>query len=252
MGLVMRDGINRLRHAKRYSGQFSTICTSLSWSGYLAGAGRMTGVDPREIAKSDCVVLWGTNAVVTQINVMTHAMRARKERGAPLVVVDVYDNATMKQADVKLIIRPGTDGALACAVMHVLFRDGYADRAYLANYADEPEAFERISRRARRNGPRRSAASRRPTSKPSPRFWVERPKTFFRLGYGFARSRNGAASMHAVSAIPLVLGSWQYEGGGALHSNSGMFGWRKNRHRGPRCARSRRCASSTSRASAPC
>src|SRR5262245_43904303 len=140
MGLVMRDGINRLRHAKCYSGQFSTICTNLSWSGYLAGAGRMSGADPREIAKSDCVVIWGTNAVVTQINVMTHAMRARKERRAPLVVVDVYDNATMKQADVKLIIRPGTDGALACAAMHVLFRDGRADRAYLARYADEPEA----------------------------------------------------------------------------------------------------------------
>ena len=110
MGLVMRDGINRLRHAKRYSGQFSTICTSLSWAGYLAGTGRMSGADPREMAKSDCVVLWGTNAVVTQVNVMTHAIRARKERGAKIVVVDVYDNATMRQADVKLIVRPGTDG----------------------------------------------------------------------------------------------------------------------------------------------
>ena len=53
MGLVMRDGINRLRHAKRYSGQFSTICTNLSWTGYLAGTGRMSGADPREMAKSD-------------------------------------------------------------------------------------------------------------------------------------------------------------------------------------------------------
>src|SRR5215211_1466238 len=142
MGLVMRDGINRLRHAKDYSGQYSTICTSLSWAGYLAGAGRMSGADPREMAESDCVVLWGTNAVVTQVNVMTHAARARKERGAKLVVVDVYDNATMKQADVKLIVRPGTDGALACAIMHVLFRDGRADRDYLARYADHPAEFE--------------------------------------------------------------------------------------------------------------
>ena len=93
MGLVMRDGINRLRHVKRYSDQYSTICTALSWAGYMAGHGRMTGTDPREIAESDCVVLWGTNAVVTQVNVMTHAVRARKERGAPIVAVDVYDNA---------------------------------------------------------------------------------------------------------------------------------------------------------------
>ena len=227
MGLVMRDGINRLRHAKDYSGQYSTICTSLSWAGYLAGAGRMNGADPREMAESDCVVLWGTNAVVTQVNVMTHATRARKERGAKLVVVDVYDNATMKQADVKLIVRPGTDGALACAIMHVLFRDGRADRDYLARYADHPAEFEE---HLRTRTPQWAAAI---TGVPAAEIEAaakllgERPRAFFRLGYGFARSRNGAANMHAVSAIPLILGSWQHRGGGALHSNSGMFGWRK-------------------------
>jgi anaerobic selenocysteine-containing dehydrogenase len=227
MGLVMRDGINRLRHAKDYSGQYSTICTSLSWAGYLAGAGRMSGADPREMAESDCVVLWGTNAVVTQVNVMTHAARARKERGAKLVVVDVYDNATMKQADVKLIVRPGTDGALACAIMHVLLRDGRADRDYLARYADHPAEFEEHLRT--RTPAWASAITGVPSAEieAAAKLLGERPRAFFRLGYGFARSRNGAANMHAVSAIPLVLGSWQYRGGGALHSNSGMFGWRK-------------------------
>jgi anaerobic selenocysteine-containing dehydrogenase len=227
MGLVMRDGINRLRHAKRYSGQYSTICTALAWAGFLAGAGRMTGVDPREIQKSDCVVLWGTNAVVTQVNVMTHAMRARKERKAPIVAVDVYDNATMKQADIKLILKPGTDGALACGVMHVLFREGFADRAYLARYADEPEAFE--AHLSTRTPEWASAITGIPAAdiEAFARLIGARPKTFFRLGYGFARSRNGSAAMHAVSAIPVVLGAWQHEGGGALHSNSGMFGWRK-------------------------
>ena len=94
------------------------------------------------MAKSDCVVIWGTNAVATQVNVMTHATRARKERGAKIVVIDIYDTETMRQADLALRLRPGTDGALACAVMHVLFRDGLADRAYLARYADAPEALE--------------------------------------------------------------------------------------------------------------
>ena len=94
------------------------------------------------MAKSDCVVIWGTNAVVTQVNVMTHAIRARKERGAKIVVIDIYDNATMKQADMGLILKPGTDGALACAVMHVLFRDGLADRDYLEKYTDDPHGLE--------------------------------------------------------------------------------------------------------------
>ncbi len=227
MGLVMRDGINRLRHVKRYSGQYSTICTALSWAGYLAGHGRLTGADPREIPRSDCVVLWGTNAAVTQVNVMTHAVRARKERGAPIVAVDVYDNATMRQADVKLRVRPGTDGALACGVMHVLFRDGFADRAYLDRYADDPAGLEAHLRS--RDPAWASAICGVPAAdiEALAHLLGARPRAFFRLGYGFARSRNGAVAMHAVSSIPVVLGSWRHEGGGALHSNSGMFDWNK-------------------------
>ena len=142
MGLVQRDGIERLRHAKKYSGFFGSICTNLAWTGYVMGTGALHGSDPREMAKSDCVVIWGTNAVATQVNVMTHAIRARKERGAKIVVIDIYDNATMKQADMGLVLKPGTDGALACAVMHVLFRDGMADRAYLEKYTDDPHGLE--------------------------------------------------------------------------------------------------------------
>jgi anaerobic selenocysteine-containing dehydrogenase len=142
MGLVMRDGINRLRHAKRYSGFHSTICVNPAWSGFTAGTGKLAGPDPREMAKSDLVVIWGTNAVSTQVNVMTHAIRPRKERGARIAVVDVYMNGTMEQADLPVLIRPGTDGALACAVMHCLFRDGFADRDYLARYTDAPRELE--------------------------------------------------------------------------------------------------------------
>src|SRR5690606_33108333 len=102
--------------------QFDSVCTNPAWTGYVMGAGALRGADPREMAKSDCIVIWGTNAAVTQVNVMTHAIRARKERGARIVVIDIYRNATMKQAYLGLVLRPGTDAALACAVMHVLFR----------------------------------------------------------------------------------------------------------------------------------
>ncbi len=227
MGLVMRDGIERLRHVKRYSGQYSTICTALSWSGWMAGHGRLTGTDPREMAQSDCIVLWGTNAVVTQVNVMTHATRARRERGAVIVAVDVYDNPTMRQADRAVLVRPGTDGALACALMHVMFRDGLADRAYLARYADDPAGLEEHLRT--RTPEWASAICGVPAAEivELAHLLGRRPKTFFRVGYGFARSRNGAAAMHAVCSIPVVMGAWRHEGGGALHSNSGMFGWNK-------------------------
>ncbi|MCO5066127.1 MAG: molybdopterin oxidoreductase family protein [Rhizobiaceae bacterium] len=223
MGLVQRDGIDRLRHAKKYSGFFGTICTNLAWAGWIAGAGALRGVDPREMAKSDCVVIWGTNAVVTQVNVMTHAVRARKERGAKIVVIDIYDNATMKQADMGLILKPGTDGALACAVMHVLFRDGLADRDYLARFADDPAGLET---HLQARTPQWAAAITGLAVKEIEAFARlvgTTKRTFFRLGYGFARQRNGSVNMHAALSVPVVSGAWQYEGGGAFHSNSGVL-----------------------------
>src|SRR6516225_6636660 len=223
MGLVMRDGIHRLRHAKKYSGFHSTICVNPAYSGFAAGVGKVAGPDPREMAKSDLIVIWGTNAVSTQVNVMTHATRARKERGARIAAVDVYMNATMEQADFPVLIRPGTDGALACAIMHCLFRDGRADRDYLDRYTDAPRELEAHLRE-------RSPAWASPitgcdiaTIEAFAKLIGERKRAFFRLGYGFSRSRNGAANMHAASCIPAVTGAWRLEGGGAFHINADIF-----------------------------
>ena len=223
MGLVQRDSIERLRHAKRYSGFFGSICTNLAWTGYVMGTGTLRGPDPREMAVSDCVVIWGTNAVATQVNVMTHAIKARKDRGAKIVVIDVYENPTMKQADMALIVRPGTDAALACAAMHIAFRDGYADRAYMAKFADDPAGLEA---HLKDKTPEWAAAITGLTVAEIEAFAShigQTRKTYFRLGYGFTRSRNGAVSMHAALSLATVLGSWQYEGGGAFHSNSDIF-----------------------------
>ncbi len=227
MGLVMRDGIDRLTHAKNYSRMYGTFCISLSWPGYFAGTGRIAGVDPREMQKSDLIVVWGGNPVNTQVNVMTHIGIARKTRGAKMACVDVYDTGTMKQADHKYIIRPGTDGALACGIMHVLFREGYANWDYLRQYTDDPEGLEKhlITKT-----PKWAADVTGLTVhqiEDFARLIGQTPKTYFRLGYGFSRSRNGAHNMHAVTCIPAVTGAWLHEGGGALHSNSGIYKWNK-------------------------
>jgi anaerobic selenocysteine-containing dehydrogenase len=223
MGYVMRDGIHRLRHAKKYSGFFSTICVNPAFTGFIAGTGKLAGADPREMAKSDLVVIWGTNAANTQVNVMTHATRARKERGAKIAVVDVYMNTTMKQADLPVLIRPGTDGALACAVMHCLFRDGKADWDYLERYTDAPHE---LADHVRVRDPQWAGAITGcpvPTIETFAKSIGERKRAFFRLGYGFSRSRNGAANMHAASCIAAVTGAWRLEGGGAFHNNGGVF-----------------------------
>jgi len=224
MGLLQRDGINRLRHAMGYSGQDMTICTALCWSGWTAGTGALRGADPREIAEADLIVVWGGNPVSTQVNTMTHITRARKGRGARLVVIDPYRTPTAEVADVHLALRPGTDGALACAVMHVLFAEGFADEAYMERYTDAPE---RMKQHLSTRTPAWAAAITGLSEDEILSFardYGATKRSFIRVGYGFSRSRNGAVNMHAVSCLPAVTGAWQHRGGGAVHSNSGMYG----------------------------
>ncbi|MGR8946996.1 MAG: molybdopterin oxidoreductase family protein [Gammaproteobacteria bacterium] len=225
MGLVMRDGINRLRHAKKYSGQHSTICVMSAWNGYLAGTGKLLGADPREMAKADAVVIWGTNAASTQVNVMTHALRARRDRQAKIIVIDVYENATSKQADLFLCVKPGTDGALACAVMHILFRDDHANWEYLNQYTDCPRD---LKDHLETRDPEWAAQITGLSVAEIENFAAivgERPRSYFRLGYGFSRQRNGVINMHAASCIPAVTGAWLHEGGGAFHNNGAIYHW---------------------------
>ncbi|MSQ60597.1 MAG: molybdopterin oxidoreductase family protein [Betaproteobacteria bacterium] len=223
MGLVQRDGIQRLRHAMKYSRWFSTICVALSDSGWLAGVGSKRGVDLREAAEhADVIVIWGGNPVNTQVNVMQHAMAAKK-RGAKLVVVDPYRTGTAEKADLHLAIRPGTDGALACGVMHVLFAEGFADWDYLRRYTDCPD--ELAAHLKTRTPEWASAITGLPaeTITEFARMYGRARSSFIRCHHGFSRSRNGAANMHAVTCLPAVTGAWQHKGGGALYGHTGIY-----------------------------
>jgi anaerobic selenocysteine-containing dehydrogenase len=108
-----------------------------------------------------------------------------------------------------------------------LFRDGLADRDYLARYTDAPDELE--AHLATRDPEWASAITGLPVAE------IEafaalvgaRKRTYFRLGYGFSRQRNGAANMHAASCIAAVTGAWAHEGGGAFHNNAAIYHWRK-------------------------
>jgi anaerobic selenocysteine-containing dehydrogenase len=224
MGLVQRDGINRLRHVMGYSRQHLSICTSLVDAGWQAGVGLKQGVDPREMHQSDLIVMWGGNPVNTQVNVMTHVSKARRQRGAKFVVVDPYRTGSAEKADLHLMLRPGTDAALACGVMHVLFAEELVDRDYMARYTDVPAELEAHLKS------RDPAWAEAITGVPADdivafaRLFGNTKRSFLRMGYGLSRSRNGAASVHAASCLPALTGAWQHEGGGALYSNRALYG----------------------------
>lgn len=223
MGLLQRDGMDRFRHAFGTSRQLSTYCTALSDAGWRAGAGTKRGADTRLMHKSDVVIVWGGNPVSTQVNVMHHLARARRERGVTFVVIDPYRTKTADKADLHLMLKPGTDGALACAVMHVLFAEGLVDRDYVATHTRDADRLEQ------------HLATRTPAWAADvtglsvdeivrfARLYGGTKRSFLRIGYGFTRSRNGAVNMHAVSCLPALTGAWQEEGGGALYGNGDIY-----------------------------
>jgi anaerobic selenocysteine-containing dehydrogenase len=126
------------------------------------------------------------------------------------------------------MVKPGTDGALACAVMHCLFRDGKADWDYLEKYTDVPRELEAHVRS--RDPQWASAITGCPveTIEEFARLVGATKRAYFRLGYGFSRSRNGPVNMHAASCIPAVTGAWLHEGGGAFHNNADIYHWDKS------------------------
>lgn len=223
MGQLQRDGINRLRHVMGYSRQEKTICVATGYSGWSAGTGADWGADPREIAESDLIVIWGCNAVATQVNLMTLVSQARKRRGAKLVVIDPLRTVTAMKADLHLQPRPGTDGALACAVMQQLFARDLADRDYLQQYSDHPREFE--SHLESRTPAWAEAITGVPAAQIEAfaALYGATRRSYIRLGLGFSRSRNGAHNVHAVSCLPVVTGAWRVRGGGAMLGNSGIF-----------------------------
>ena len=199
MGLVQRDGLDRFRHAYQTSLQHSTFCVTLSDAGYNAGTGVKRGSDARLMHHSELIVMWGGNPVSTQVNVMHHVAQARRSNGAKFVVIDPYKTKTADKADLHLMLKPGTDGALACAVMHVLFDEDFADHEYMATYTDKPAELRTHLKS------RTPAWASEITGLPVEqivefaRLYGRTKRSFLRLGYGFSRSRNGAGKMMSAN-----------------------------------------------------
>jgi anaerobic selenocysteine-containing dehydrogenase len=107
--------------------------------------------------------------------------------------------------------------------MHVLFRDGLVDRDYMARYTDDPAALEAHVRSRDPHWAQTITGIAAAQIEDFAQLYGRTKRSFIRIGYGFSRSRNGAASAHAVSCLPAVTGAWQYVGGGAHYANRSIY-----------------------------
>ncbi|HEX5724812.1 MAG TPA: molybdopterin oxidoreductase family protein [Longimicrobiaceae bacterium] len=224
MGLVQGSSMDRrFFHRLGASLLARTICSAAGSEAWKAGYGDRLGPTPEEAGHARLVLLWGTNTLTSNPHLWPALLRAR-EHGARLLAIDPIRTRTARQCDEWLPIRPGTDAALALGMMHVIFRDGMEDAAYLRENAVGWEALrERV---ARRWAPARTAEV---TGLPAERiealareYALARP-TFIRLNYGLQRHAGGGAAVRAISLLPAVTGAWRDPGGGATLSTSGAF-----------------------------
>jgi anaerobic selenocysteine-containing dehydrogenase len=222
MGQVQYYAGHPLFHALGASLLDRTICVSTAYAGWSATVGAVTGNDSEQMVGADLVVLWGINAAYSSVNVMTLVKQARA-RGARVVVVDPYRTPTAREADEHLMVRPGTDAALALAVMHVLIAEGRIDRAYVARAT---LGFDRLAAHVRAYAPSAVADI---VGIPADRIaefaraYGAGPRTFIRIGIGLSRHENGGMTCRTLACLPALTGAYADPHGGALLSSGGAF-----------------------------
>jgi anaerobic selenocysteine-containing dehydrogenase len=223
LGIVQNKAGHPLFHALGASRLDRTICISTAFAGWQGTLGTVTGNDSEQMVDSDLIVLWGINASHTHINAMTLVKQARR-RGAFVVCVDPYRTPTARQADWHLMPRPGTDGALALGVMHVLIGEGRVDQDYIQRAT---LGFTALARHVKQYDPERVAAITGLAAEDIVAFARRYGATraaFIRVGIGLSRHDNGGMTCRTIACLPALTGAYAHPAGGALLGSSSAFG----------------------------
>jgi anaerobic selenocysteine-containing dehydrogenase len=227
MGLLQSEGMDRrFFHVLGASQLDRTICATAGMMGMRMTVGASIGADTEAVALSDLVVLWGTNTLTSNPHLWPKILEARA-KGVKVICIDPIRTRTAEQCDEWIGIRPGTDGALALGMMHVLFAEGMQDEDYLAKHTIG--AAELRGRVKEYPVERVAAITGLPASRIASlaREYGRSKAAFVRLNYGLQRHGGGAMAVRAIACLPAVTGHWRRPGGGVNLSSSGNFAFDK-------------------------
>jgi anaerobic selenocysteine-containing dehydrogenase len=225
MGIVQGEGMAmRFFHRIGASLLDRTICASAGTAALNVTYGTRLGTDTEAIPNAKLIVLWGTNTLTSNPHLWPFIRKA-KANGATTICIDPLRTRTADACDEHIALRPGTDAALALAIMHVLFRDALVDRSYIDEMTlGADELRERV---LRDYSPERvSQICRIPAQtieSLAHRYGTTRP-TFIRVNYGLQRHAGGGSAVRAISILPALTGAWNDAGGGMQLSTSAAFG----------------------------
>lgn len=192
-----------------------TYCDSGACTAYTMTIGATAGVDPESLVHSRYIIIWACNMVSTNLHLWPFVAEAQR-RGAKVVVIDPMRHATAKRADWHIPIRPGTDGALALAMMHVIITEGLTDEEYVRQHT---VGYDELVERVQQYTPDwaegetgipaediRTLAREYATSEPS----------MIRIGVAIERHAGGGQTVRSIACLPALVGAWRKVGGGLL------------------------------------
>lgn len=233
MGTIGYSAGHALFYALGATSLDRTICAPAKSRGYRDVMGATLPTAPQEAQHSDMIVLWSISMLATDIH-FRHDIEMARKRGAKVYCIDTYRTKTADYADAFLCPRPGTDGALALAILHVLVRDGLADRAFLKEYVQGADELEQ--KVLPHYTPEAAAAITGVPAADIRAFahaYGSARAPFIRLGSGQSRYTNGAMTSRLITCLPAFVGAYAKKGGGLLTSASGSHAFDKNIIRRP-------------------
>ena len=192
-----------------------TFCGEGSCTAWLLTVGPTAGVDPESFLHSKYIIIWACNSVSTNLH-HWHTIKEAQKKGAKIVVIDSYASKTAKAADWHIAPKPGTDGALAMAMIHTIIEQGLVDQDYVDNYT---VGYEELAERAKRRTPewaeQITGVSAEDIRALATEFATTQPAAI-RIGVALERSYGGGQTIRAVACLPALTGAWRHVGGGAL------------------------------------
>ncbi len=223
MGLVQGEGMAaRFFHRLGASFLDRTICASAGSEGLTQTLGGKVGMKVEHFAEARLILIWGSNSIASNLHFWKLAQQAKRD-GARLVCIDPRRSETAEKCHEHLAIRPGTDAALALALMHELIVHDWLDHDYIARHT---LGWEGLRERALQWPPARAAEvcgiPERQIAELARAYGTTKPAAI-RLNYGMQRVRGGGNAARAVACLPALVGAWRHRAGGLLLSSSGLF-----------------------------
>ena len=221
MGVIQSPAADYFFRCIGATDQDRGICSPAKQAGFRSVYGETLGIKPQEAQHSDCIVLWGINATATDVHIL-HDVNIAKKNGARVWIIDTHKTYTFSQAHEHIYVKPGSDGALALGMLHIIHRDGLADTDFIKEHV---QGYDELVKEVLLNfTPEKASDICGVSVERMTEFahaYAKSKAPFIRLGSGLSRYGNGAMTCRAINALPAVVGAWQHLGGGLLSSASG-------------------------------